>query len=207
MDAFWSEARKLEFTFQNGGSYNGGPFRGVIHTTEFKDYTPSTQSYYGKFDPPHFTMVLGNSDQVTFYQHFPITVAARALENRPGGVETNRRSAIQIEIAWKAAEIDQLPEAMVERLWDWMRWVEDQTGVDSSVYPQFYGQEASGVHSVARMTFDEWNAFNGWCGHQHVPENSHWDPGKLDIGRLLRITRPGTPPRCEVAGWFGVNAI
>ena len=56
------------------------------------------------------------------------------------------------------------------------------------------------------MTNDEWNDFDGWCGHQHVPENEHWDPGKLDIGRLLRITRPGTP-RCEAAGWFGVNAI
>jgi hypothetical protein len=207
MDAWWSEATKLPFAYQNGGSYNGGPFRGVIHTTEDKSYTPSTKSYYGHFDPPHFTMVMGKSDQVTFYQHFPITVAARALENRQGGVETNRRSAIQIEIAWKAAEIDQLPEAMVERLWDWMRWVESQAGVDSSVYRQFYGQEASGLNSVARMTYDEWNDFDGWCGHQHVPENVHWDPGKLDIGRLLRITRPGTPPRCEVAGWFGVNAI
>jgi hypothetical protein len=56
------------------------------------------------------------------------------------------------------------------------------------------------------MTEDEWNNFDGWCGHQHVPENEHWDPGKLDIGRLLRIKRPGTP-RCEAAGWFGVNAI
>jgi hypothetical protein len=116
-------------------------------------------------------------------------------------VETNRRSAIQIEIAWKAAEIDQLPEAMVERLWDWMRWVETQTGVQRSVYPKFYGQEASGLHSVSRMTNDEWNAFDGWCGHQHVPENVHWDPGKLDIDKLLRITRPGTP-RCEVKDWF-----
>ncbi|HZW32746.1 MAG TPA: hypothetical protein VFF52_18680 [Isosphaeraceae bacterium] len=207
MNAWWSEATKIPFAFSHGGSYNGGPFRGVIHTTEVKSYTPSTTSYYGHHNPPHFTMVLGHSDQVTFYQHFPITAAARALENRPGGVETNRRSAIQIEIAWKAAQIDQLPEAMVERLWDWMRWVESETGVDSSVYRQFFGPEAAGLHGVARMTFDEWNAFNGWCGHQHVPENVHWDPGKLDIGRLLRITRPGTPPRCEVAGWFGVNAI
>jgi hypothetical protein len=51
------------------------------------------------------------------------------------------------------------------------------------------------------MSDDEWNAFNGWCGHQHVPENSHWDPGKLNIDHLTRITRPGTP-RCEVANWF-----
>ncbi len=206
MDAWWSEATKLEFASQNGGAYTGGPFRGVIHTTEVKSYTPSKTSYYGHHDPPHFTLVLEKSD-ARFYQHFPITAAARALENRAGGVETNRRSAIQIEIAWKAAEIGKLPEAMVERLWDWMRWVETQAGVKGWNYRKFCGSEASGLKSNARMTADEWNAFDGWCGHQHVPENAHWDPGKLDIGRLLRIKRPGSPARCEVAGWFGLNAM
>lgn len=199
MDAWWSGATKLEFASQNGGAYNGGPFRGVIHTTEFKTYTPSKAKYYGHFDPPHFTLVMDGSD-AKFYQHFPITFAARALENRAGGVETNRRSAIQIELAWIAAEIDQLPQAMVERLWDWMRWVEDQADVKTN-HPDFRGGEAKGLNGVGRLTNDEWNAFDGWCGHQHVPENTHWDPGKLDIDRMLRIARPGTP-RCEVANWF-----
>lgn len=206
MEPWWSEATKLEFAYQNGGSYTGGPFRGVIHTTEYTWYKPSKTNYYDKFDPPHFTLVMEKSGP-TFYQHFAITAAARALENPPGGVETNRRSAIQIEIAWTAADIGNLPEAMVERLWDWMRWVEIQTGVDGSNFKPFLGPEAKGLDGAARMSGDEWNAFDGWCGHQHVPENRHWDPGKLDIGRLLRITRPGTPARCEVAGWFGVNAI
>jgi hypothetical protein len=95
---------------------------------------------------------------------------------------------------------------MVERPWDWMRWVETQTGVKSGVYRKFHVQEASGLQSVARMTEDEWTDFDGWCGDQHVPKNEHWEPGKLDIERLLRIKRPGTP-RCEAAGWLGVNAI
>ena len=64
MNAWWSEATKLPFASQNGGSYNGGPFRGVIHTTESKSYTPSTTDYYGKFDPPHFTMVMEKSGDV-----------------------------------------------------------------------------------------------------------------------------------------------
>lgn len=201
MDAWWPGAIQLQFASQNGGTYTGGPFRGVIHTTESKKYTPSTKSYYGHHNPPHFTIVKGESDEVKVYQHFPITVAARALANAKGGVQTNRRSAIQIEIAWKAAEIDKLPFAMVLKLWDWMRWVEDQTGVKRWITRKFQGPEAHGVNSAARMTDDEWNDFNGWCGHQHVPENSHWDPGKLDIDALTRITRPGTP-RCEVANWF-----
>ena len=201
MEPWWSEATKLEFASQNGGTYTGGPFRGVIHTTEYKWYKPSKKIYYTHYDPPHFTMVMEQSD-VKFYQHFPITVAARALENRAGGVETNRRSAIQIEIAWTAADIANLPEAMVERLWDWMRWVETQTDMKGWNYREFRGIEARGLDGVGRMTNDEWNAFEGWCGHQHVPENEHWDPGKLDIGRLLRIKRPGSPIGCRVSDWI-----
>lgn len=200
MDAWWSEAVKLPFAFQSGGTYTGGPFRGVLHTTEVKSYTPSTTSYYGHHNPPHFTIAMMGSD-AKIYQHYPITVAARALENRAGGVETNRRSAIQIEIAWTAADIANLPFAIVMRLWDWMRWVETQTGVKQWVHPTFRGQEASGLHSQFRMSHSDWNSFDGWCGHQHVPENTHWDPGKIDIDQLTRITRPGTP-RCEVANWF-----
>jgi len=201
MDAWWSEATKLEFKWQNGGTYTGGPFRGVIHTTEYTWYTPSKTIYYKHYDPPHFTMVM-ESAGVNFYQHFPITVAARALENRRGGVETNTRSAIQIEIAWTAADIGNLPEAMIERLWDWMRWVETQTGMQGWNYPQFRGIEAKGLDGVGRMTNDEWNAFEGWCGHQHVPENEHWDPGELDMGALMRIKRPGSPISCQVADWI-----
>jgi hypothetical protein len=201
MEAWWSEATKLEFASQNGGTYTGGPFRGVIHTTEIKTYVPSTKNYYGHFNPPHFTLVM-EKGAAKFYQHFPITVAARALENRPKGVQTNRRSAIQIEIAWKAAEIAQLPSEMVVRMWDWMRWVEGETGIKRGNYPTFRGNESYGIFGVGRMTNDEWDAFDGWCGHQHVPENAHWDPGKLDIDRLTRIKRPGTPISCQVADWF-----
>ena len=89
MDPWWSEATKLPFATQDGGAYIGGPFRGVIHTTEFKDYTPSTKDYYGKFDPPHFTLVM-EGDDAKFYQHFPINVGARALEHNAGTIDTNR---------------------------------------------------------------------------------------------------------------------
>jgi len=58
MEAWWSEATDLEFASQNGGAYSGGPFRGVIHTTELMDFKPSKRNYFGKFDPPHFTLVM-----------------------------------------------------------------------------------------------------------------------------------------------------
>jgi hypothetical protein len=35
------------------------------------------------------------------------------------------------------------------------------------------------------MSAAEWDTFTGWCGHQHIPENDHTDPGALPIARLL----------------------
>jgi len=118
------------------------------------------------------------------FQHYSIKVAARALANPPGGVETNRRSAIQVEIAWTAADIASLPAGMIAKHKKWMRWVEQQTGVQQHA-PKFFGEEAFGHSGPARLSAEEWNAFDGWCGHQHVPENEHWDPGKIDMARLL----------------------
>jgi hypothetical protein len=146
--------------------------------------------------------VNGKETGPRIYQHFPISRAARALENHKAGVETNRRSAIQIEIAWKAAEVADLPVAMLGRLWDWMGWVQHQTDI-KSIAPAFGGPEAAGTASPTRMSGADWDAFNGWCGHQHVPENAHWDPGKLDISsKLFRVKRPGSPLVCQVSDWF-----
>jgi hypothetical protein len=37
-----------------------------------------------------------------------------------------------------------------------------------------------------RINVGQWAGFSGWCGHQHVPVNGHWDPGAIDIDRLLK---------------------
>jgi hypothetical protein len=184
MDATWSRAKFIPFRGASGGSYvASGPFRGVLHTAEAKQYFPSDTSYFGHSNPPHFTLALeGGTAKV--YQHFSIKTAARALENLAGGVQTNRLCAIQIEIAWTATEIAALPKPMLEMLRQWMRWVEAQTGVKRAA-PKFMDQKAYGYGSPTRMSFDEWNGFNGWCGHQHVPENAHWDPGVINIDYLL----------------------
>lgn len=188
MEALWPDALSIPFEGNTGGSYTSGPFRGVLHTTQSKNYNPSTKEYYGHSNPPHFTLVWRRTKAV-MYQHYSIKVAARALENRldPENLQTNRYSAIQIEIAWRAEEITQLPDPMVEMLGKWMRWVEQQTGI-RKVNPPFLKNDAYGAGSKSRMSTDEWRNFNGWCGHQHVPENAHWDPGPIDIARLYSIT-------------------
>ncbi|MBD9700618.1 peptidoglycan-binding protein [Streptomyces sp. ID01-12c] len=44
------------------------------------------------------------------------------------------------------------------------------------------------------MTGTQWNSFRGWCGHQHVPENDHGDPGSMDFGRVIELAKGGPTP-------------
>ncbi len=37
------------------------------------------------------------------------------------------------------------------------------------------------------MTASQWNAFYGWCAHQHVPENDHGDAGNMNFARVLEL--------------------
>lgn len=187
MTPHYPDAVQIPFLGKSGGSYvPAAPFRGILHTAESKDYHPSQTSYFGHHNPPHFTLVK-KSSKVTIYQHYSINVASRALANKKksvSDVETNRQAAIQIEICWYASQIATLPQDMKDALSKWMRWVEKEAGIVKKG-PKFYGENAYGEGGIGRMSAKNWNAFNGWCGHQHVPENLHWDPGQIDIDSLL----------------------
>lgn len=183
MQSFYPRAEQITFVGATGGTYVNAPFRGVLHTTQSTNYTPSKYEYYGHSNPPHFT-VARKGGEARVYQHYSIRVAARALVNLDGGVQTNRQNAVQIEIAWRAENIAALPPTMKEALRQLMAWISNECGIQLAA-PEFFGEEAYGNGSLARMSASEWNSFNGWCGHQHVPENVHWDPGRLPIQQLL----------------------
>jgi hypothetical protein len=48
-------------------------------------------------------------------------------------------------------------------------------------YPESYGP------TPVRMTPQQFARYEGVCGHQHVPENDHGDPGLFPIGRYLAL--------------------
>jgi hypothetical protein len=175
---------------RTGGAFDSRfPRRGVFHTTEGASFRPSPVDYGGWHKSyPHFTIIARPSG-VEIYQHIPIDTAARALR-RGQGIETNKAGAIQIEIVGRAAESRTFSDDLLTELARWMRWVETQAGVARSAPLDFIGEEAAGVSGPARMSASEWASFNGWCGHQHVPANTHWDPGRLDIDRLIGL-EPG----------------
>lgn len=166
------------------GTYTGGPYKGVLHTTETDWYHPTGSSPSGTYDGyghnyfPHATIVLENGVG-RIYQHIPVNRAARALVNAAGGVQTNNDSAVQCEIVWRASRAPQMPKPLLDAVADWMRWVEAAVGVKRKA------AKFAPPNVNVRMTQAVWDSFDGWCGHQHVPENTHTDPGAIDTVYLL----------------------
>ena len=175
MKANWYPvARKMSWG-RDGGSMVGGPPRGVLHET----ITAGVPTYNQGASAPHFT--IGRSGSV--FQHSPCGRAARALRNMAGGVQTNRQgtACIQVEMVaysdkndWTAPQV-----AALRNLVEWCR-------VEWAIPARFPlpqgGGEQYGLKNPLELSPDEWVAFTGWCAHQHVPENTHWD-----IGRELAV--------------------
>lgn len=186
-----------------------GEFRGstiapnvvVLHTTE----GGSWPTYGGGASGPHLTAMPDKRHRrLVWRQHFPVTMSARALRNAAGGVETNTLNCIQVELVgscdpkhrdgygalyWPAAPEWALRELAAFLHWTHLEW---NVRLDAPLlwlaYPESYGT------TRARFTFTQWREFYGVCGHQHVPENLHGDPGDMDMRRVLEYARQlGTP--------------
>ncbi|MFE1439143.1 peptidoglycan-binding protein [Streptomyces sp. NPDC058739] len=174
----------------------------VLHTTE----GTSLPDYGGGGAAPNLTAVPDlDTKRLRWFQHFDIECSSRALQNLAGGVETNTLNVCQVELVgtcdptthgkWKDAGRRHLfwPEApawALEGVARFLSWMHEQHGVPLSgpkawpAYPDSYGSK-----NGQRMSKAKWTAFNGVCGHMHVPENDHGDPGGIDITEILRRAR------------------
>ncbi len=174
---------------REGGSFIGVAPKIVLHTVEGSGrYNYDPGSYYGNPYWPHCTI-----DPDGIHQHLPIDVSAFALANAPGGVETGRADAIQCEILWFAGRIDELPDATMRHLADWISWVAEQRRVPLT-FAEFHGDGSYGENAPQRFGAQEWLDFTGICGHQHVPENDHWDPGAFPVDSLRALLDANSNP-------------
>jgi hypothetical protein len=165
----------------SSGSYTGGPFKIVHHTTEGSKATGAFDAFKLHKSDPHFTV-----DATTIYQHLDTAVAARALKNLDGGVQTNRDSAVQIEVVgFAGADKNALTLKNVARL---CRWIEGAHNVArlwpaGRPKPPLNGGDPGGHNRDAAI----WDSQSGHYGHSNVPENVHWDPAysKVEADYLL----------------------
>jgi hypothetical protein len=177
-----------------GLSVGAGRPKVVLHTTESPrgSYAAVRNLWRGPANwgkgLPHFL-----ADGARYVQLLPLNVGAYTLENSPGGADTNRSGpAIQVEICGRAAE--GFNDLEYEALGRWLAdLVKAGVDLDLAQHPTFYGLDAgftlASYNARQRLSADAYNAFNGFLGHQHVPENAHWDPGKLDAARVERLAR------------------
>lgn len=154
------------------GSYTGGPFKIVHHTTEGSTAQGAFSAFKASRSDPHFTV-----DATTIFQHIDTSEAARALRNSSGGVQTNRDSAIQIEVVGFAHRPKTRPT--LEKVRKLCRWIEETHNVPRDIWPNGFpkpatasGQDPGGHNRNAA----NWDTRSGHYGHSNVPENTHWDP-------------------------------
>lgn len=163
----------------------------LLHTTEGMGWPP----YAGGNEAPHVTVKPFPGKGIEVRVHRPWTDYAKALANRPGGVETNRRGVLQLELMgtcdpsarsrmyfWPEAD-----DVVLEALADYLRPVLARFDIPAVAlapflpYPKSYGSAGG-----QRLTFAQWNTARGICGHQHAPENDHGDPGAFPIARFIQ---------------------
>lgn len=212
MTTYAKADRKTQWFSDNFSSATFKPNCGVLHTTE----TTGWPTYDGGAKAPNYTgkpnFVLQRLD---YRAHFEDEESSRALVNLSGGVETNTASAIQIELigtcdpkyatSWgtKKANVDYIywpnaPQWALKSLAEFIADMNKRHGIKIvgpalwEAYPESYGPGGQ------RFTFTQWRNFYGWCGHQHVPENNHGDPGKFPWAQVATyakaiIAGAGTP--------------
>lgn len=202
--AAWYEDRYLGAVIE--------PNVGVIHTTE----GTSLPGYNGGASAPNYTALPDfRRKRLKWFVHFSDERSSRALRNLAGGVETNTLNALQVELvgtcdpatsrAWSKAGRRHIfwPNAPLWALRDVGHFVADMAERHKikvkgpelwAPYPSSYANGAG-----QRFDFGQWRNFYGWCGHQHVPENTHGDPGNLPWGRIsayaLEYLNGGTAPK------------
>ena len=177
---------------KGGGTFVNAAPCGVIHTTEGSNIDAALSVYRSKMVAPHCTVDPARRIRL---QHLPLDRSAYALVNDNGGVETNRHGARQIEVVGFAGRMHDLPDDQLEWLaTEVVRPISQAAGITGPGL-ECYGDGAGWILATPtarqRLSFDAWNRFGGWCGHQHVPENSHWDPGALDLPRIVQIAQQG----------------
>jgi hypothetical protein len=164
----------------NGPKFLPMPWRGVLHTTEGGTLEGAVSSFRTTNFWPHFTI---EPKTLRIVQHLPLTIGARALSDKV--TPSNAAHCIQIEIVGNAAETPTWAPEQLAFIRDVMRQIENLVPIPRQSGRTFLDSEGVNKTPGNRMSVNEWKVFSGWCGHQHVPGESHWDPGAIDIDTLL----------------------
>jgi len=197
---------------KSSGTWAGGNPRPklVLHTTEGPSIGSAVNAFTANNSWPHVTVDPVRRRRV---QHVPLDAPARALRNTAAPGETNREPVtIQVEIVATAHNPSTAPQGQTSVLslsdedLDWLgthvvKPLCEAAGVPIRTAVTFYGEDAgftlASLTAKQRLSRSVWDASSGIFGHQHVPENTHWDPGPLDVARIIAAAQTQPPKPTE----------
>lgn len=180
----------------DGGSMLGGTPRAVWHTTETHPSAFFTAKTY------YHLQIREYGGRVHIRQFIDFQRASRALR-REDSVQTNRRGTYcpNISIVGYAKDSAYLSDAMVNEIGDLVDFSHRTMDVPPEFPLPFYGGEAYGYDGAGRLSSTAWERFTGHCGHQHVYRNTHWDPGRFPVDRILSSLEPQGDPVMQPPNW------
>jgi hypothetical protein len=157
----------------------------VLHTTEGSTIAGAEAAFERNNSWPH---LIYDPDTGERKQYLPFSQTGRALRNMTGGVETNRRESdgldgpdiIQVEIVGYAADTPYWDDLKRLGLAQYVIDVCRVAGIPIEFPWEYDDSDAYGLGGSVRLTNAQWLDVRGVVGHQHVPENTHWDPGDID---------------------------
>jgi hypothetical protein len=167
--------------------------KGCLHTTE----TSGWPGYDGWTVHPHATVMPHAGRMVEIEQNIPFDQAGFSLKNLAGGVQTNTDYVFQFELIGTCARNgpgyywpDADEPVLLSLYDDLIAPVSKAFGIPLKAptfqaYPASFGP-VSGTNNV-RMSGSKFDAYSGWLGHQHVPENVHGDPGAFPWVRMIKL--------------------
>lgn len=170
------------------GAFTSGPFKIVLHTTEGSTLAGALAALGSAHSESHFVV-----DDKEVVQLIDTSEASRSLRNAPGGVQTNKDSAIQIEMVGFAAKPKN--RAMLANTKKLLRWIEKTHGVPrvwpAGPMPMSYAESMK----PGRRPADVWDTKGGYYGHSQVPENEHWDPALTPEEMTFLMSDLGEAPK------------
>jgi len=151
---------------------------------------------------PHFTVKPDRANKrLLWRQHYRADEPARALAHPKGTPETNNAGVLQVELGGTSVKGDpgyDWPNAdgwALADLADFSRWALAEWGIPLTDQGRAWHALTRNAKSniiqaggSSRLTWSQWGAARGHCGHEHVPGNDHVDPGSTNIRGMLKLT-------------------
>jgi hypothetical protein len=161
----------------DAGVFIGGGHKLCWHTTEGYNIDAMWRVLRDKNAAPHFVIDPGGGD-AEVYQCIALNRAARALEHPPGTPPTNTANCIQVEICDYAKNAGDWGHVIYRDLGALAALIDHRFNIRRGYRPFTVPAKKVTPAGFVRAT--------GHLGHSHVPNNSHWDPGRMNGSALMR---------------------